>query len=329
MITWKNILEYAQHENPEPPRLSERTNEEWKKILPPDVYRITREKGTEPSGTDLSCSRIEPGIYTCACCDNLLFNANEKFNSHTGWPSFTQPVTPNAIGYAIDLSYGMERIEAVCNVCKAHLGHVFPDGPAPSGLRYCMNSKALVKHENPDGYIATAVFGGGCFWCTEAIFKQINGVIKVEPGYAGGMTENPSYHEVCNQTTGHAEVIRITYEPQLISFEELIRIHLETHDPTTINQQGNDKGTQYRSVIFYNSEKEKSQAIEVINHMGGIFEDSIVTEILPIGKFYPAEEYHHDYYAHHEKEPYCQFVIKPKIEKLARQKIKWQADKKR
>ncbi|MEG1586138.1 MAG: bifunctional methionine sulfoxide reductase B/A protein [Bacteroidales bacterium] len=316
MITWKDILLYVQNGNPEPPRIVEHTKEEWKKLLSPEVFHITREKGTEPANTDLMCSKFEPGIYTCACCDNVLFDSDTKFNSGTGWPSFTQPVLPNAIRYAVDLSYGMERIEANCNVCGAHLGHVFPDGPAPSRLRYCMNSVALKKQENTEKYIATAVFGGGCFWCTEAIFKGINGVIKVEPGYAGGFSENPTYQEVCNQNTGHAEVIRVTYEPELIDYASLIRIHLETHDPTTLNQQGNDKGPQYRSVIFYKTEKQKEEALQEINHFAGIYEDPIVTEVLPLEKFYPAETYHQDYYAHHKEEPYCQLVIKPKLDKF-------------
>lgn len=328
MITWTDILHFAQNHNPEPPRIVEHTKEEWKKILPPDVYRITREKGTEPAGTDIMCSKFEPGIYTCACCDNLLFDSEKKFNSGTGWPSFTQPVLPNAIRYAVDLSYGMERIEANCNVCGAHLGHVFPDGPKPSGLRYCMNSLALKRHSNADGYIATAVFGGGCFWCTEAIFKEVNGVIKVEPGYAGGFLEDPSYQEVCNEMSGHAEVIQVTYEPQLIDYASLIRIHLATHNPTTPNQQGNDKGSQYRSVIFYKTEKQREEALREINHISGIFEDPIVTEVLPLEKFYPAEDYHKDYYTRHSEEPYCQYVIKPKLDKFREHKIEWQQKKK-
>lgn len=328
MLTWKDILHFIQDGNPPAPRIVEHTQAEWKAILPPDVYRITREKGTEPAGTDASCTKVEPGVYTCACCDNLLFNAEKKFNSGTGWPSFTQPVIPNAIRYAVDLSYGMERVEANCNVCGAHLGHVFPDGPAPSRLRYCMNSLALKRHEDVSDYIATAVFGGGCFWCTEAIFKKINGVINVEPGYAGGVTENPNYQEVCNQTTGHAEVIRVTYEPQLIDYASLIRIHLETHDPTTLNQQGNDKGTQYRSIIFYKTEKQRDEALREINHISGIYDDPVVTEVVPLEKFYPAENYHLDYYARHTDEPYCRYVIKPKLDKLEQLKIQWEEKKK-
>lgn len=316
MINWNDILHFVQQGNPAPPRIVDRTPEEWRKRLSPDIYHITREKGTEPAGTDESCTQFKPGIYTCACCDNLLFDSEQKFNSGSGWPSFTQPIIYNAIRYQEDLSYGMHRIEANCNVCGAHLGHVFPDGPMPSGLRYCMNSLALKKQQNDTAYIDTAVFGGGCFWCTEAIFKEVNGVIKVEPGYAGGFLENPSYQEVCKEISGHAEVIRVTYEPQLISYASLIRIHLATHDPTTLNRQGNDRGSQYRSIIFYKNEEQREEALQEINLAAGIYEDPIVTEVLPLTKFYPAETYHKDYFAQHLDEPYCHYVIAPKLTKF-------------
>lgn len=321
MLTWNTILEFIRNGNPAPPRIISRTPEEWKERLTPEQYRVTREKGTEPAGTDASCTLFKPGLYTCVCCDNLLFDASEKFNSGTGWPSFTQPILPNAIRYSLDTSHGMQRVEACCNVCGAHLGHVFPDGPAPSGLRYCMNSVALKRHESEDGLIATAVFGGGCFWCTEAIFKEVNGVIRVEPGYAGGYLQNPTYQEVCHEMTGHAEVIRVTYEPQLIDFRSLVRIHLATHDPTTLNRQGNDKGSQYRSIIFYKNEEQKKEAQEEINHIAGIYEDPIVTELKPLERFYPAEEYHKDYFAQHPNEPYCHFVIEPKVSKFRKMQL--------
>lgn len=319
MLTWKDILEYARNGNPAPPRVVDRTDAEWKTILTPEQFRITREKGTEAPASGDSCNRFDPGVYTCVCCGSVLFDSEEKFDSGTGWPSFSQPVLENAIRYNRDTTHGMERIEALCNTCGAHLGHVFPDGPAPSELRYCMNSIAMEKHDSSKGLIETAVFGGGCFWCTEAIFKKINGVIRVEPGYSGGMINNPTYKEVCSGVTGHAEVIRITFEPQLIDYRSLVRIHMTTHDPTTLNRQGNDKGTQYRSVIFYANEQQKKEALEEINQMAGIYEDPIVTEVKALDKFYPAENYHFDYFAQHPNEPYCQFVIEPKVAKYRKQ----------
>lgn len=202
------------------------------------------------------CSLFEPGKYACVCCGTLLFDANEKFESGTGWPSFTQPVTENAIAYHKDISYGMVRVETVCITCDAHLGHVFPDGPGPGGLRYCMNAVALKKVESNE---RKATFGGGCFWCTEAVFNQLKGVTKVESGYSGGKIANPTYREVCSGLTGHAEVIEVTYNPDEITYGDLLRIHLSTHNPTTLNRQGADVGTQYRSAIFYRNEAEKKR----------------------------------------------------------------------
>ncbi len=147
MLTWKDVIRIAETGNPEPPRRDERSNEEWKKVLTPEQYRITREKGTERAFSSEMCSLFEPGQYACICCDTLLFDSEEKFESGTGWPSFGQPVDPTVVAYHSDRSFGMRRIETTCNVCDAHLGHVFPDGPAPSGLRYCINALALKKVE--------------------------------------------------------------------------------------------------------------------------------------------------------------------------------------
>lgn len=186
---------------------------------------------------------FEPGKYACICCDTKLFDAGEKYESGTGWPSFTQPIKENAVAYHKDASFGMVRIEALCNTCDSHLGHVFQDGPKPGGLRYCMNAVSLKKAEED---ISKITFGGGCFWCTEAIFQQLKGVIKVESGYSGVHINNPTYKAVCGGETGHAEVIEITYNPNEISFDDLLRIHLSTHNPTTLNRQGADTGSQYR-----------------------------------------------------------------------------------
>jgi methionine-R-sulfoxide reductase len=147
MLTWKDVIKFAKEGNPKPDRIVERSEEEWRAMLSPEQYHVTRKKGTERAFSSEMCSLFEPGRYTCVCCNTLLFDASTKFESRTGWPSFTQPITDNAIAYHGDFSYGMQRIETVCNVCQAHLGHVFPDGPQPSGLRYCMNAVALQKLE--------------------------------------------------------------------------------------------------------------------------------------------------------------------------------------
>ncbi|MGE0788276.1 MAG: peptide-methionine (R)-S-oxide reductase MsrB [Sandaracinaceae bacterium] len=145
MLTWKDIERLSEEGNLEPPRRVEKTDEEWRAQLTPQQFHVTREHGTERAFSSEMCSLFEPGRYACTCCDTLLFDASTKFESGTGWPSFTQPAVPEAIAYNMDRSYGMVRVETLCNVCDAHLGHVFPDGPAPSGLRYCMNAVALKK----------------------------------------------------------------------------------------------------------------------------------------------------------------------------------------
>jgi len=173
---------------------------------------------------------------------------------------------------------------------------------------------------NRQNNIQTAVFAGGCFWCTEAIFARLNGVISVEPGYAGGTTPNPTYEEVCTGDTGHAEVIRISYDPDLISYRELLEIFFDTHDPTSLNRQGNDIGTQYRSVVFFLSEKQKNTAQQYIQELSNnnTYKLPIVTTLEELTDFYPAENYHHDYYNRNGNTAYCRMVIRPKINKFAR-----------
>jgi peptide-methionine (S)-S-oxide reductase len=163
-----------------------------------------------------------------------------------------------------------------------------------------------------------AVFGSGCFWCSEAVFSELQGVVKVEPGYAGGKVPNPTYEDVCTDTTGHAEVTRVTYDPSLITYRELLEVLFSTHDPTTLNRQGADAGTQYRSVIFYTGEEQKEAAEEIIGELTNekVFKSPIVTEVTPLGTFYPAEEYHREYYRRNPSKPYCQVVIAPKLVKF-------------
>jgi peptide-methionine (S)-S-oxide reductase len=164
----------------------------------------------------------------------------------------------------------------------------------------------------------TATLGGGCFWCTEAIFKSLKGVETVESGYSGGHTKNPTYKEVCTGETGHAEVIQVTFDPKVISFDEILEVFFETHDPTSLNRQGADAGTQYRSVIFYHSpeQKEKAEAYKAQLNKENVFNKPIVTEIKAFDKFYKAENYHQNYFANNRSQGYCQFVIVPKIEKF-------------
>ena len=171
----------------------------------------------------------------------------------------------------------------------------------------------------PDG-LEVVVLGGGCFWCTEAVFLRLNGVIQVNSGYAGGLVERPSYQQICSGTTGHAEVIQVTFDPKKISLSELLAVFWATHDPTTLNRQGADTGPQYRSAIFYLTEEQEKLAREMIEKLNQSkqFSDPILTEITAFSNFYPAENYHQNYYMLNEGQPYCQFVVRPKVEKLQR-----------
>jgi peptide-methionine (S)-S-oxide reductase len=172
--------------------------------------------------------------------------------------------------------------------------------------------------KTPEKKLETATLASGCFWCTEAVFKIVKGVEQVESGYTGGLTQNPSYEEVSSGRTGHVEAVQLTFDPSIISFREILEIFFATHDPTTINRQGPDTGTQYNSVIFYNDDAQKTNAIAIIDELNkeGIWDKPIVTKILPAKTFYEAEAYHKDYYARNPESAYCQQVITPKIAKL-------------
>jgi peptide methionine sulfoxide reductase msrA/msrB len=318
MINWSEVINYAEKGNPTPDRKVVKSDSEWKSLLSPEEYRVTRTAGTErPHSSDM-CGLFEPGIYACRCCDTLLFDAKEKFESGTGWPSFTNPIKNNAVAYIQDKSFGMRRIEAVCNSCDAHLGHVFPDGPKPTGLRYCMNAISLKKviEKSNQQESKSITLGGGCFWCTEAVFLQLSGIESVVSGYSGGNTTNPTYREICSGNSGHAEVVQIKYDPEIITLRDILKIHLTTHDPTTLNRQGADKGTQYRSIIFYNNEEEKALIQEIKEELKFSFEAPIVTEVAPFIKFYEAEQNHQNYYNRNTYAGYCQAVINPKLEKF-------------
>jgi len=317
MINWLDIIKFANHGNPKPSRRILKTDAEWEAQLTPEQYRIARQHQTERAYTGAFCQLFEPALYGCVCCENWLFDSREKFESGTGWPSFTQPVTENAMQYRKDSSHGMNRIEVLCNVCDAHLGHIFPDGPMPSGLRYCINSAALRKVSTTA--LQTATFGGGCFWCTEAIFKALDGVESVTSGYSGGDVINPDYEQVKSGATGHAEVIQVIFDSHIIPYEDLVRIHLHTHNPTTLNRQGADVGTQYRSVIFYHSAEQKAMAENVLTEATADFDDPIVTALAPFVQFFKAEAHHQNFYVRNPDLPYCEVVITPKLQQLRAQ----------
>lgn len=168
-----------------------------------------------------------------------------------------------------------------------------------------------------DTKFEVATVGGGCFWCTEAVFQEVKGVLKIVSGYTGGNAPGrPTYREICSGLTGHAEVVQVTFDPAIIAYEDMLNIFMTTHDPTTLNRQGADRGTQYRSVIYYHTENQEKIAKSVLNNMATVYEDTIVTELSPLGIFYEAEDYHQNYYKNNTDQGYCQVVINPKLSKL-------------
>jgi peptide methionine sulfoxide reductase msrA/msrB len=304
-----------------------RTTKEWKRLLSSKAYRITRRAGTErPYCGTLLDNRLE-GVYTCVCCGLPLFSSEAKFKSGTGWPSFFRPIAEENIAERADNRHGMRRVEIVCVRCDAHLGHVFKDGPKPTGLRYCVNSESLrftkkaavASLADPAARSETAVLAGGCFWCVEAIFEQFDGVINVVSGYAGGSASTAKYEAVLTKRTGHAEAVQIEYDPKRITYEELLRIHFATHDPTTPDRQGADKGPQYRSAIFFANEEQKEVAQRVIQQLGATFKRPIVTKLEPLREFYPAEAYHQDFVRKNPSQGYVRTVARPKVKKARKE----------
>ena len=296
---------------------------EWKKILSPDLYAVARHADTERAFTGTLWKSETKGTYYCAACGYKLFKSNQKFVSSCGWPSFFEQENKNSVVFKPDNSYGMERTEALCGRCNSHLGHLFDDGPQPTGKRYCMNAISLdfipeKEAQESNSTIETITLGGGCYWCVEAIYENLEGVKSVVSGFSGGAVENPSYEEVCTGTTGAAEVVQITYDKSIVSLDEIFKVFFTVHDPTTLNRQGADVGTQYRSVIFYKNEKEKEIAQEIINQLNrsGAYNTKIVTTLEVFKKFYKAEEYHQNYYRNNQDKPYCRMVIQPKVEKF-------------
>ncbi|MBI4028406.1 MAG: bifunctional methionine sulfoxide reductase B/A protein [Verrucomicrobia bacterium] len=277
---------------------------EWKELLTPEHYKVMRGKGTERAFCGIFHDNHKKGVYACVGCGLPLFRSDAKFDSGTGWPSFFQPVAEENIGRETDRTLGMTRTEIHCARCDAHLGHVFDDGPDPTRLRYCLNSIAMSFHETRDPAATgprreKAMFGAGCFWGVEETFRQVKGVAATAVGFSGGLRKYPTYEQVCRHDTGHAEVVQVEFDPDRVSYEQLLDVFWGSHDPTTADRQGPDVGSQYRSVIFFHTPSQEATTRMSLEKLAknGRFSRPIVTQIETAREFYRAEEYHQQYLA--------------------------------
>ena len=291
-------------------------------------FHVTQQCGTEPPFHNEFWNNKKPGIYVDVVSGEPLFSSLDKFDSGTGWPSFTKPLKETGVVNVADDSHGMSRVEVRSKKANSHLGHVFADGPKPTGQRYCINSASLrfipAEDLEKEGYgeykmlfdqsktakelsegsekansdYELATFAAGCFWGVESLFKQVKGVLETTVGYTGGTASNPTYRQVCTGITGHAEAVQMKYDPRKVSYEELLSLFWRMHDPTTPNRQGPDVGTQYRSAIFYHDEAQRKAAERSKEEFdrSGVYLKKATTQIVPSSTFYEAEDYHQDYF---------------------------------
>lgn len=269
--------------------------EDFFKNLTPSERKVLVDKGTEAPFTGEYNAFYEAGIFVCRACDNPLYESAAKFDAGCGWPAFDK-VRDGAVNRVADHSLGHVRTEITCAQCGGHLGHVFEgEQLTPTDSRHCVNSLSI--RFVPNEKLSVATFGAGCFWGVEELFRKLKGVYNTAVGYMGGELENPSYEQVCSATTGHAEVVQIHFDSDKFSFESLLQLFWDNHNPTTPNRQGPDEGPQYRSVIFCHSPEQQSIAEHSKKGVSdsGKFSQSIVTEVVAAKFFYRAEEYHQNY----------------------------------
>ncbi|MGL4369557.1 MAG: bifunctional methionine sulfoxide reductase B/A protein [Spirochaetota bacterium] len=285
-----------------------------KEKLSAEEYRVICENGTEPPFHNAYWDNHREGIYVDRISGEPLFSSADKFDSGTGWPSFSSLLDKTAVRELRDESLGSMRTEVRSSSSDAHLGHLFADGPRPTGLRYCMNSASLrfipkedLEKEGYEKYLPLfeketkseeIILAGGCFWGVEEYFSRVEGVLDAVSGYTGGRTENPSYEEVCTGLTGHAEAVKITFNPAMVSLAEILAHFWNMHDPASVNRQGNDIGSQYRSAVFYHTDAQREiveRSVKNLSASGKYGGRPVVTEIVKAGVFYTAEEYHQEY----------------------------------
>ena len=273
--------------------------------LDEETFRITQNAGTERPFCGTLLDNKKDGLYACSVCGLPLFSSAHKFTSGTGWPSFYSPFADGHIATKEDNSLEMKRIEILCTRCSSHLGHEFEDGPKPTGKRYCLNSVSLQFYEegvelpkqSKPVQTETAYFAGGCFWGVEHWFQKGKGVINVESGYMQGAVKDPTYKDICTGTTGHAETVKVIFDPDVISYNKLLLAFFKMHDPTQVDRQGPDHGSQYRSGIWTSSEDQLCIAQEFVDTLktSKKYDLPIATQIEPAKEFYLAEDIHQDY----------------------------------
>lgn len=337
----------SDHPADKAPSSSRPSEAELKNKLSAQQVAVTQHGATERPFDNAYWNHHEPGIYVDIVSGQALFSSLDKYDSGSGWPSFTRSIDERVIVERSDESLGMHRVEVRSQRADSHLGHLFHDGPPSTGLRYCINSAALrfvsVEKMAAEGYAKylapferaglvesrrpadptehqksadvskqVAIVAGGCFWGVEHYMRKLRGVLDTQVGYVGGGTQRPTYEQVSTGQTGHAEAVQVTFDQRVVSYADVLRYFYRLHDPTTVDRQHNDVGSQYRSAIFYMSEKQRKIAERIKREadQSGTWSSPVVTQIKPAGTFWEAESYHQDYLEHHPNGYNCHVLRK-------------------